>query len=364
MKTINVTVRDKIASAVGDIVYICGNSDYIINFDFDAEWDDYDVKTARFVHDGSYIDVVFTGNQCDMPVIHKAYGIYVGVYAGDLRTTTPAHIPSAASILSTDGTPEAPPDDVYAQITALCEDALATANSVRNDADTGKFNGAPGKTPVVGEDYFTEADKQAIAANAAEAVGFPQPAAPDNGKYLGCENGVAVWKPVEASGGGSGNSDPPLLVDYTVPEGSTANILEFSESDNGEKFNLANRCYFFVDATFPDETKKVVGITSNGNVQGAGPFSPPNVNVSVKEIHISGKYTKDFENRYTAWTQYRPDTNTGYSTASGSQYGASGLALLVEHTLGTSIKKLMFHVMGSGDAIYWGAGTRVRIWGD
>lgn len=202
MKTINVLVRDKIATAVGDIVYICGNSDYIINFDFDAEWDAYGVKTARFVHNGTYTDVVFTGNQCAMPVIHKAYGIYVGVYAGDLRTTTPAHIPSAASILSAEGTPAAPPDDVYAQITALCEDALATANSVRNDADTGKFNGAPGKTPVVGEDYFTEADKQAIAANAAEAVGFPQPAAPDNGKYLGCENGAATWMPVDASGGG------------------------------------------------------------------------------------------------------------------------------------------------------------------
>ena len=146
MKTINVLVRDKIASVVGDIVYICGNSDYVINFDFDAEWDDYDVKTARFVHDGSYIDVVFTGNQCAMPVIHKAYGIYVGVYAGDLRTTTPAHIPSAASILSAEGTPDEPPDDVYAQITALCNKAVAEATSVRKDADAGKFDGAPGKS--------------------------------------------------------------------------------------------------------------------------------------------------------------------------------------------------------------------------
>lgn len=202
MKTINVTVRDKIASAVGDIVYICGNSDYIIDFDFDAEWDENDVKTARFAHDGSYTDVVFTGNQCAMPVIHKAYGIYVGVYAGDLRTTTPAHIPSAASILSAEGTPAEPPDDVYAQITALCEDALATANSVRNDADVGKFNGAPGKTPVAGEDYFTEEDKQKIASDAAEAVGFPQPTSEDNGKFLGCADGKAAWLPVEASGGG------------------------------------------------------------------------------------------------------------------------------------------------------------------
>lgn len=126
MKTINVLVRDKIASAVGDIVYICGNSDYVVSFDFDAEWGAYGVKTARFVHNGTYTDVVFTGNQCAMPVIHKAYGIFVGVYAGNLRTTTPAHIPSAASILSAEGTPAEPPDDVYAQLMELLSSATGT----------------------------------------------------------------------------------------------------------------------------------------------------------------------------------------------------------------------------------------------
>ena len=201
MKTINVLVRDKIASTVGDIVYICGNSDYIINFDFDAEWDDYDVKTARFVNDGSYIDVVFTGNQCDMPVIHKAYGIYVGVYAGDLRTTTPAHIPSAASILSAEGTPDEPPEDVYAQITELCNSAVSEAKSVREDADAGKFNGAPGKTPVPGADYFTEADKQAIAAEAAQEVGFPKPTSADNGKVLRVVGGKAAWVSLPSASG-------------------------------------------------------------------------------------------------------------------------------------------------------------------
>ncbi len=232
MKTINVLVRDKIASAVGDIVYICGNSDYVINFDFDAEWDDYDVKTARFVHDGSCIDVVFTGNQCAMPVIHKAYGIYVGVYAGDLRTTTPAHIPSAASILSTDGTPEAPPDDVYAQITELCNEAVSEAKSVRDDADAGKFNGAPGKTPEAGVDYFTEADKQSIAAEAATEVGFPRPNVSDNGKYLGCENGAAAWMPVEELKGADGKS----AYQYAKDGGYTGTEAEFAEKLAAEKF--------------------------------------------------------------------------------------------------------------------------------
>lgn len=249
MKTINVMVRDKIASAVGDIVYICGNSDYIINFDFDAEWDDYDVKTARFVHDGTYTDVVFTGEQCAMPVIHKAYGIYVGVYAGDLRTTTPAHIPSAASILSAEGTPAAPPDDVYAQITALCNEAVSEAKSVREDADAGKFNGAPGKTPVAGTDYFTEADKQAIAAEAAKEVGFPKPTPSDNGKFLGCEGGKAAWMPVEASGGGA-TEETWELID-TIPLVKDTVVYEIASFEKYKKIAVTT-------------TKRLIQGTSSG----------------------------------------------------------------------------------------------------
>ena len=242
MKTINVLVRDKIASAVGDIVYICGNSDYVVSFDFDAEWDAYSVKTARFVHNGTYTDVVFTGNQCDMPVIHKAYGIYVGVYAGDLRTTTPAHIPSASSILSAEGTPAAPPDDVYAQITALCNAAVAEAKSVRDDADAGKFNGAPGKTPVPGVDYFTEADKQAIAAEAAKEVGFPKPTSADNGKFLGCENGAAAWLPVDASGGGHGDRWELL---NTIEINEAVNTVKISADKDGNPLSLKKAVIVF-----------------------------------------------------------------------------------------------------------------------
>lgn len=313
MKTINVLVRDKIASAVGDIVYICGNSDYIINFDFDAEWDAYGVKTARFVHDGSYIDVVFTGNQCAMPVIRKAYGIYVGVYAGDLRTTTAAHIPSVPSILSADGTPAEPPDDVYAQITALCEDALATANSVRNDADTGKFNGAPGKTPVVGEDYFTEADKQAIAANAAEAVGFPQPAAPDNGKYLGCENGAATWKTADASGGGD---KWELINEFTIPEGAEeSNSLSLTKDSNGNDFVLKKALLLSCFPTYTGESTipNFSFASINGIISGSSALVP-NAYTSAwptvsKTSNLGGAYFVDVSGIFQIEKALKTDTS-------------------------------------------------------
>jgi hypothetical protein len=38
---------------------------------------------------------------------------------------------------------------------------------------SGEFDGADGKTPLKGVDYFTEADKQEIAEQAAELVDFP-----------------------------------------------------------------------------------------------------------------------------------------------------------------------------------------------
>jgi hypothetical protein len=43
----------------------------------------------------------------------------VGVYAGNLVTTTPAYITASKSILCDGGTPAAPPDDVYNQILGM-----------------------------------------------------------------------------------------------------------------------------------------------------------------------------------------------------------------------------------------------------
>lgn len=112
----NITVRNKIATKTDNVAYVCGNSDYVINFDFDSEWDAYDTKTARFARDGQYTDVVFTGNQCNVPVITNTYAFHVGVFAGDLHTTTAARVPCRKSILCGSGAPADPTPDVYDQL--------------------------------------------------------------------------------------------------------------------------------------------------------------------------------------------------------------------------------------------------------
>lgn len=117
MNIINVTVRGKIARAEGRARIVCGNSDYAVRFDFDAEWEAYDLKTARFVtEDGSYTDVQFEGDDCAIPILRNTRTLLVGVFAGNLRTTTAALIHAVPCITDPDGTPADPTPDVYAQL--------------------------------------------------------------------------------------------------------------------------------------------------------------------------------------------------------------------------------------------------------
>lgn len=123
MHNINITVREKIAVNPAQDRYVCGNSDYIVRFDFDAEWAAHDTKTARFIaEDGTYKEQVFTGNECPVPVMSDTYKIMVGVYAGNLSTTTAAYVPCKKSILCGGGVHKEPEPDVYIQLMQLLND--------------------------------------------------------------------------------------------------------------------------------------------------------------------------------------------------------------------------------------------------
>ena len=118
MPTINIRIENRIASSPEDVI-ICGNNDYLIQFDFDEEWDGYSVKTARFSYGGTYDDVIFEGNMVRCPIVQGVKILAVGVFAGDLKTTTPACILCEKSILCDGGEPAPPREDVYAQIMEL-----------------------------------------------------------------------------------------------------------------------------------------------------------------------------------------------------------------------------------------------------
>lgn len=116
MPEILISVRSKVAELQERAVIVCDNTDYVCRFDFDEEWAAYDTKTARFSTGGTYEDVVFTGDTCPVPRLTKAGVVLIGVFAGDLHTTTSAVVPCLRSALSGGGSPAAPSEDVYAQI--------------------------------------------------------------------------------------------------------------------------------------------------------------------------------------------------------------------------------------------------------
>lgn len=118
--TINVTIKNKIAVAEADARIVCGNSDYEIVFDFDEEWASKEKKTARFKWNkngkSKHKDVDFTGDTVPVPILTGIFNVYVGVYAGDLCTTTPAKIRCKHSILCGDSAVEDVSPDVWVQL--------------------------------------------------------------------------------------------------------------------------------------------------------------------------------------------------------------------------------------------------------
>lgn len=122
MPDIYIDISEKIAQVRGNPSIVCGNSDYTAHFLFDSEWDAYTTKTARFLRyqDGIpvYTDTLFSGDSVPIPVLSATHELAVGVYAGDIRTTTPARIPCSRCITDSAPSHENPDADVYVQLLA------------------------------------------------------------------------------------------------------------------------------------------------------------------------------------------------------------------------------------------------------
>lgn len=169
MIDLHISVNNKIATFQrrdGDIV--CGNSDYQIKFTFDEEWEAYENKIARFVFGGQFQDVEFTGDTCPVPILSGVTLCEVGVYAGELCTTTSAFIACKPSILCHEASPSVENDGYYAnEARKYAEEAKEARDGVASpyikdgnwwvdETDTG--------VKAQGDDYvLTDADCDAIA---------------------------------------------------------------------------------------------------------------------------------------------------------------------------------------------------------
>lgn len=151
-KQLLIEVRDKIATLKSkNFNLVGGNNDYDVVFDFDEDWQDLNAKTAIFVFDNENpVYVPFEGNVCAGVAINDATMCLIGVFSGDLRTTTPAVVDCVyRSILDeANGTPAPPKEDVYNQIIELIN-GIGEINAYTKEESDAKF--APlvdGKVPA------------------------------------------------------------------------------------------------------------------------------------------------------------------------------------------------------------------------
>lgn len=170
---------------------------YTVQFAFSSEWDGLD-KTAVFQAGSDVISVVLDESQtCTIPwevLENPRRTLYAGVYGTkDGNVVLPTIWASLGTIQQgvTTGTNTQPPTpDVYSQILAVAEKAQEIAQSVRDDADEGKFNGEPGPAGPEGP----------------PGDGVPPINPEDEGKILGVLDGNPEWI---VGGTGSGNLSSP-----------------------------------------------------------------------------------------------------------------------------------------------------------
>ena len=170
MYTIQISVRDKIATQTDGTVIINGNSDYNIEFDFDAEWSDLNNKIGIFAyndaaaHKWAYQTVMFSGNTCTVPILRDIHCVYVGVTAGNVRVTTPAKVQCRLSISDYADTEEPPSADIWGQI-------LAKLDKLQTEIDEIKAGGVGGTDISLGVTGATVG--QTVNVKAVDADGKP-----------------------------------------------------------------------------------------------------------------------------------------------------------------------------------------------
>lgn len=179
----------------------------IVQFVFSSDWDGL-TKTAVFqAGSDKYSVLLDESNEAPIPwevLQNPRRTLYAGVYGTNGESLVLPTIWTSLGIIQEGASPgentQPPTPDVYSQILAAASKAEEIAQSVRDDADSGAFDGppgaspyigengnwfvgsvdtgvraqggpgAPGKTPERGVDYWTEADKQEIVSEVLEQV--------------------------------------------------------------------------------------------------------------------------------------------------------------------------------------------------
>ena len=147
MPEIVVTVKNKMAVGDGSVI-VCNNSDYVVRFALDSEWDALALRTMRIVYDSyTHTDIAFSGDTVALPTIIDRTSIGIGLYSGDIHTSTCAMFDCERSVMGQNSHAVAPPSsDVYNEIVEMINDGR-----LKGDKGSPGADGAPGAKGDKGE---------------------------------------------------------------------------------------------------------------------------------------------------------------------------------------------------------------------
>lgn len=141
----------------------------IVQFVFSSDWDGL-TKTAVFQAGSDKYSVLLNeSNEAPIPweVLQNPHRtLYAGVYGTNGESLVLPTIWTSLGIIQEGANPgqdtQPPTPDVYSQILQVAKDAEDVAQSVRDDADSGKFNGEQGPTGPQGYTYTPAVSEEGV----------------------------------------------------------------------------------------------------------------------------------------------------------------------------------------------------------
>lgn len=140
-QTLEFTLKPMVASG--------GMNEDVIEFEFDELWDGFDTLAVFYRSKRDVFHKKIINNRCTVPSeVLKAEGIFhvgvMGVKDNVTRTTNVLRYEIEHGAITAGVEPPEPTPSIYESILESVKSAEQLAQSVRDDADAGRFNGAPG----------------------------------------------------------------------------------------------------------------------------------------------------------------------------------------------------------------------------
>ena len=202
-----------------------------IEFDMDETWGSFLSVVAQFIQGGNPKNVQVKDGYCFVPP-----ELEVGAFELCLRGDDGESVVASVNRLTFEvcegfdpsgETPLPPSPDLYTQLVKEIDSGKKIAQSVREDADSGKFNGPPGKSPkIIDGNWYVWDDNAKAYVDTGIYSGGDAPFIGDNGNwYVGqTDTGVPATGPAGPSGeqgpvGPAGPTGPQGIQGETGPQG-------------------------------------------------------------------------------------------------------------------------------------------------